>query len=531
MSNGQVTLYSTSGSKPESVYGFEIAAAGDLNLDGYGDYLVADGGAASTGDPPLVALSGPDGALLGSAITDPDIGFGSSLHGGVDIDLDGTPDFLAGAPLGTPAAGGSKPHPYGSAWLYSGSTFQPLRQHQQGPEPDGFGHVVRFLGDLDIDGIPDYAIQSSFFGLGKPELVTIISGFSGQVIRQHSALTNNTEFGTAIAQVGDTNFDGVPEYAIGATLDSIGVGTFEGSVSIFDGASGGLAHRHWGSAMEYYGSVLASVDDLDSDGVTDYASLGGVPAAVQCVSTATGVLISSTPSPPDHWLGASFEAADDMDGDGSRDLLVGCTALTAQATPALLATSTRTGDVLFRFERPADGSDLVFPWDTASIGDMDGDGRSEWLATSIFTVDSVTGGRGVVRVVSPRPLFADTSVVTNAAPQATFTVSAGVPHAGATYILVGSCSGFAGIPFYGETIPLTLDACTLLTLQLANSPVLKNSLGTLSPLGGQATVTFDVSLVPASAHGLKIWFAAAALGPGGAFASNAEQIVLDLLGS
>src|SRR5262245_19897215 len=72
------------------------------------------------------------------------------------VDGAGVPDFLVGAPndyysfahLGTA----------GRALLYSGATNGLLRTFDGDAEQDSFGTTVASLGDVDGDGVPDFAI-------------------------------------------------------------------------------------------------------------------------------------------------------------------------------------------------------------------------------------------------------------------------------------------------------------------------------------------------------------------------------------
>lgn len=79
-------------------------------------------------------------------------------------------------------------------------------------------------------------------------------------------------------------------------------------------------------------------------------------------------------------------------------------------------------------------------------------------------------------------------------------LNAGLPHAGATYFLLGSISGTQpGIAAPGGTIPLNPDPWFFWTLGNPNSAVLANSLGVLDG-GGSAQSSFTVP--PVAAPGL-----------------------------
>jgi hypothetical protein len=93
-----------------------------------------------------------------------------------------------------------------------------------------------------------------------------------------------------------------------------------------------------------------------------------------------------------------------------------------------------------------------------------------------------------------RTLWADKSSLSGAAGgTVTFDVIAGSPHAGRTYVLLGSASGTTpGIPVGGGLVlPLNFDPVLQFTFDNANTPVLSNTLGVLDALG-RATATLNL---------------------------------------
>ncbi len=155
-----------------------------------------------------------------------------------------------------------------------------------------FGSGVAALGDLDGDGVPELAVGADF----DEELGTVwilfldddgtvrderkigegVGGFGGD-------LDYGDTFGFAVAALGDLDGDGIVDLAVGAMNDDDG-GSTNGAVWIlFLNADGTVKDEQKISATaggfggvldngDHFGSSVASLGDLDGDGVTDLAA-------------------------------------------------------------------------------------------------------------------------------------------------------------------------------------------------------------------------------------------------------------------
>ncbi|MBI4878039.1 MAG: FG-GAP repeat protein [Planctomycetes bacterium] len=117
--------WTIAGAKAGQTLGAALAAAGDVNGDGYADFLIGEpgfsGGEAGEGRASLFLGSkwGPGAAASWAAEGGQEgAGLGSSLAGAGDVDGDGFADVLAGAPGWDGAAAGE-----GQARLFLGSAF------------------------------------------------------------------------------------------------------------------------------------------------------------------------------------------------------------------------------------------------------------------------------------------------------------------------------------------------------------------------------------------------------------------------
>jgi len=143
-----------------------VAAVGDVNGDGRSDFLI---GAAhqqidrNTWQGQAYVFSGKDGGLLftlDNPIPQPNARFGWSVAGVGDVNGDGIPDLLVGAPsqkvLDNPEQG--------QAYVFSGKDGS-LLAALKAPEPQArseFGLAVAAVGDTNRDGLPELLIGAPF---------------------------------------------------------------------------------------------------------------------------------------------------------------------------------------------------------------------------------------------------------------------------------------------------------------------------------------------------------------------------------
>ena len=182
-----------------------------------------------------------------------------------DLDGDGYDEFVAGAPQA--ASGGS-----GYARIYSGFDGTVIRTHAGAASGARTGLGLASLGDLDGDGVPDYAVGSP--GEGAGGLVRVHSGADGSLLRTHAAPAAGDAFGFALGGGTDLDRDGVAELVVGAPR----WGAAPGSVWAFSGATGSELLRLDGTAaIDWFGAAVAGAGDFDGDGHGDLVD--GAPQA------------------------------------------------------------------------------------------------------------------------------------------------------------------------------------------------------------------------------------------------------------
>jgi len=302
-------------------FGSAIATIGDLEADGVVDLAVGspgdDAGGTDRGavwllfmnsdgtvDTETKIFSG-DGDFNGT-LDDGD-GFGSAVGGIGDLSGDTILDIAVGAP-GDDDGGTDQ----GAVWnlflrqdgtVLNEAKISAIDGNFGGNLDDGdrFGSSLTVLGDLDGDGIADLAVGAPgdednntvldtgaiwILFLNRDGTVRSAQKISYDNGGLNTRLRSGDAFGSAVANIGDLNQDGVTDIAVGAPGDDDG-GTDTGAVWILFLASNGrvineqklsaLAGDFNGDigAGDALGTSLVGTGDFDGDGIGDL--LAGAP--------------------------------------------------------------------------------------------------------------------------------------------------------------------------------------------------------------------------------------------------------------
>ena len=311
------------------------------------------------------------------------ISFGQSIAGGAEFQGDGVPDLVVGAERDNNGSGG--------VYVYSGAV---LRNSTGSVPRDSGSQVVAILNNLSE---------------GNPALGSL--------------------YGKSVTIVGDLNGDGRDEFAVGAPHYS----NWRGRAYVYDGQTQSLLYARTGVSGSRSGYAVANVGDTNGDGLNDlaigapdaFSSNNGGVGSVTVISGAfiansTGAEVLQTtfgddaygagsPNSSDLEYGASIAGMGDLNGDGMSDFIVGAFSAAAYgpdiapainswpAAPAIGGDNTGAvhlvsgadGALLRQYFGPL-GQLGAMGWAVGNAGDLDGDGVADMLMGGI-TANSFGG--------------------------------------------------------------------------------------------------------------------------------------------
>lgn len=273
------------GTQPSSAFGYGMAPAGDVNGDGFGDFVAGAWGSENgvlqnTGK--ILVYYGSDTGLSSTPgfVYQPTIAeasLGESVSAG-DFNGDGYSDIVAGASFYTNAE-----NKEGAVYIFKGGLAGISNENIQMIEGDqedaAFGVSVSTAGDINGDAFSDLVIGArSYDGVITDQgAVFLYTGNATGVSVSPAAVLFGSQqqsfFGQAVSAAGDVNADGYSDIMIGAYWHDEGEEN-EGKAWIYHGSSNGLiTTAAWtaqgNQAQAQFGQVVACAGDVNGDGFSD----------------------------------------------------------------------------------------------------------------------------------------------------------------------------------------------------------------------------------------------------------------------
>ena len=327
-------LYSFDGDNEGGQFGFSVSGAGDVNGDGTPDLIIGapfdPNNGISTGSARV--LSGSDGSILytfyGDSLGDR---FGWSVSGGGDVNGDGTPDLIVGAPRNNNSGDLS-----GTTRVLSGSDGSVLYNFDGNSSGDSFGQSVSNAGDVNGDGRADVIVGAPLDdnnGIDSGS-ARVLSGSDGSVLYNFDGDNYEDQFGYSVSGAGDVNGDGIDDLIVGvrqATTDRFQTGI----ARVLSGSDGSILYTFDGDGpIDAYGSSVSAVGDVNGDGTPDlivgapFDNNSGFDSGSARVQSGIdgSVLYSISGESSNQFFGCSVSGAGDLNGDGIDDFIVGARA-------------------------------------------------------------------------------------------------------------------------------------------------------------------------------------------------------------
>jgi len=328
--------------------GGQLRVTGDVDGDGYPDFLCLGG---DVGDPfkrPLVlTVSGREGGVLHRSRLGPPLEWTIAVAAMGDVDADGILDYAV--TLRDPV------NPYVSYVEVRRGDDDHVLWRLTGDFGELFGYSIVGGEDLNGDGRPDLAVHAPREGWpeGWPYLGAVrCFDHTGAPLwkrRGTRSLTLDMAYYEALSRVGDVDGDGCADVAVG------GANANGGTVVILSGRDGSILTVGRPPSGWRVGWINAPVGDIDGDGVPDIGSVTGGDLAV-VMSGRTGAVIWSWLLPGDPFTSIAGDI--DLDRDGVVDIVIGSGInLAVNRAGRVYGFSGRDGTELFRIDNTDDGSD------------------------------------------------------------------------------------------------------------------------------------------------------------------------------
>lgn len=340
-----------------------------------------------------------------------------------DVNGDGFVDLVIGNSQVTP----------NSARVFFGAASSPLSMATSvtlTPMMTGqFGFAVAGGGDVDGDGYGDILVGapqvSSSVGQALLYYGTPAPGMSLTASFSWTGTAMFEQLGSAVSITGDVNGDRISDFALGAPFgEPADDPQNQGQIRVYHGARNrshiNLGVVTGGSRNAHLGRGASIGGDGDGDGLADLIGsapefeVGAMMIGQVVFQRSTGMTISTTSSPlmtgnTAANVGIPVAHVGDFDGDGFGEMLFHGPASTGEMSQGLQMVRGAAARASFMITTISVGTNQRFTGNLGALGDVDGDGRSDFavvfqdtttMAERLLLVRFVSGSVRVEEVLS-----------------------------------------------------------------------------------------------------------------------------------
>lgn len=386
---GCVAIHTFVGENAGDTFGWVSENTGDIDKDGVNDLIVSAIGFGSNHGRVYV-YSGATGDLLFPPITGSVAGWqlGRSVGAAGDVNNDGTLDVIVGA-TGIGA---------GRAFVYSGVDGSLLRTFLGEVSGDLFGSAVTGIGDINRDGCADLlvtAVQHDAAGSNSGRAY-VFSGLDSSIMGTVDGETALDLFGSGGALIGDVTNDNINDFVIGARNAVSGNGrayVYSGADFLKPGPIEPVRVLLPPGPASDFGWFFLDGGDMNADGTPDIYVTDFSANRAHVFSGIDGGLLRTFTGTGGFGIG---RFVGDINGDGHEDLILASWIHNAGGTQAGRAEifDGATGNLLDTYTH--DVAFAQFGFDANGMGDVDGDGKTDYLITAA----NDSGGTGKAYLIA-----------------------------------------------------------------------------------------------------------------------------------
>ncbi len=382
-------------------FGWIARNIGDVDDDGVNDVATSAPSKYIGGQHAgrIYAFSGRTGERLWWRDGRPGDRFGLGIEAAGDVNADGIPDIVVGAPGG------------GNVHVYNGRTGRMLLTLYGSQVDELFGRKVAGIGDIDGDGHDDILVGAPLNDAAGEDAgrAYVFSGANGSLLLALNGERAGDRFGNAVAGF----HDGIHTFLVVGAPDA--GAERRGRAYVYRDLSGEPAFiiESDETGAELGAMFVSVLGDIDGDDVPDvYASdwsnaaIGPSTGRIFVHSGADGRrLLTLTGEAAGDGFGIGTADAGDVNGDGHDDLIVGAWQHSSVAPSGgkVYLFSGEDASLIRAYTGKVMGESFGF--DTTGMGDVDGDGAIDFLLTSAWS--AISGSRsGRVYIVSGKDIQA-----------------------------------------------------------------------------------------------------------------------------